>query len=86
MLRDRRRKERNTASLVKFPRKIIIMNPVDFRHALHKYIDAADEQLIEALYLLLGDQIAGNVHEFDDHTIAEFHRRAPPISLEKRSR
>lgn len=51
------------------------MNPVDLRSALHDYIDAVDERHLEALYLLLGDQLAQQPYRYSAETIHEFHRR-----------
>lgn len=51
------------------------MNPVDLRSALHDYIDAADERHLEALYLLLGDQVSQQPYRYSADTIQEFHHR-----------
>ena len=49
------------------------MNTIAIREKLHQYIDEADERKIEAMYIILEDEIAQN--GYDNEEIQKFHDR-----------
>lgn len=49
------------------------MGASEIREKLHQYIDLADERKIEAIYIMLEDDIAS--YGYSDQEIALFHER-----------
>ena len=49
------------------------METTAIREKLHKYIDVADERKIEAMYIMLEDEIAS--YDYNTDEIKLFHKR-----------